>query len=116
MLFVLPPMLFALLYGGGYVAQFIRNYSEWKNAGNVPGDGTSPVMPSFKITACFEAIFAFPYGIFGILICIGVLALLLVMVMRMGFSDNGEYDRDRNLIYSNKGTYGTAGFMPEKAI
>ena len=38
------------------------------------------------------------------------------MVMRMGFSDNGEYDRDRNLVYSSKGTYGTAGFMPEKEI
>lgn len=38
------------------------------------------------------------------------------MVMRMGFSDKGEYDRDRNLIYSRKGTYGTAGFMPLKEV
>ena len=109
-------MLFALLYGGGYLAQFMRNYTEWKNAGNFPGNGTSPSMPSFDIAACFQAVFSFPYGIFGTLICIGVLALLLVMVMRMGFSDNGEYDRDRNLVYSSKGTYGTAGFMPEKEI
>ena len=36
------------------------------------------------------------------------------MVMRMGYSDTGEYDRDRNLIYSSKGTYGTAGFMSKK--
>ena len=109
-------MLFALLYGGGYLAQFMRNYTEWKNAGNFPGNGTSPSTPSFDIAACFQAVFSFPYGIFGTLICIGVLALLLVMVMRMGFSDNGEYDRDRNLVYSSKGTYGTAGFMPEKEI
>lgn len=73
-------------------------------------------MPSFQIADCFEAIFSFPYGVFGILICIGVLALLIIMVMRMGFSDNGEYDRDRNLVYSNKGTYGTAGFMPAKEV
>ena len=73
-------------------------------------------MPSFGMASCFEAIFSFPYGVFGILICIGVLALLIVMVMRMGFSDNGEYDRDRNLIYSRKGTYGTAGFMSLKEI
>ena len=36
--------------------------------------------------------------------------------MRLGFNDKGEYDRTRNLIYSDKGTYGTAGFMSEKEI
>jgi len=29
---------------------------------------------------------------------VGLLALLIVMVMRMGYSETGEYDRDRNLI------------------
>ena len=111
---VLPPLLFGLLYGGGYIAQFMRNYSEWQNAGGTPGDGSSPVKPSFALAACFEAIFSMPYGIFGILICVGVLALLLVMVMRMGYSETGEYDKDRNFIYSKKGTYGTSGFMSEK--
>ncbi len=111
---VLPPLLFGLLYGSGYIAQFMRNYSEWQNAGGTPGDGTSPVAPSFAVSVCFEAIFSMPYGIFGILICVGVLALLLVMVMRMGYSETGEYDKDRNFIYSKKGTYGTSGFMSEK--
>ena len=36
------------------------------------------------------------------------------MVMRMGYSETGEYDKDRNFIYSKKGTYGTSGFMSEK--
>lgn len=111
---VLPPLLFGLLYGGGYIAQFMRNYSEWQNAGGTPGDGSSPIKPSFALAACFEAIFSMPYGIFGILVCIGVLALLLVMVMRMGYSETGEYDKDRNFIYSRKGTYGTSGFMSEQ--
>lgn len=31
------------------------------------------------------------------------------MVMRMGYSDTGEYDEDRNFTYSAKGTYGTSG-------
>lgn len=109
-----PPLLFALLYGGGYIAQFIRNYTVWKDAGGTPGYGTSPEMPSFSLAACFEAIFTFPYGIIGVLICIGVLALLIVMVMRMGYGDTGEYDKDRNFIYSKKGTYGTSGFLSEK--
>ena len=115
-IFALPPLVFALLYGGGYLAQFIRNYTEWQKAGGTPGDGTAPVTPTFAIADCFGAIFSFPYGMIGILICVGALVLLLVMVMRMGFSDSGEYDKDRNLIYSRKGTYGTAGFMPQKEI
>ncbi len=112
----LVPLLFALLYGGGYVAQFIRNYTEWQNSGATMGDGTSPLLPSFAIDECFRAMFTFPYGVIGILLCIGVLGLLIIMVMKMGFGDKGEYDRNRNLIYSTKGTYGTAGFMPKKEI
>lgn len=114
LLFGLPPLLFALLYGGGYIAQFIRNYSEWQNAGGTPGGGTSPEMPSFSLFTCFETIFTFPYGIIGVFICIGVLSLLIIIVMRMGSGDTGEYDKDRNFIYSKKGTYGTSGFMSEK--
>ena len=110
------PLLFALLYGGGYVAQLIRNYSEWQNAGGTMGDGSSPAIPSFAIGECFKTMFTFPYGLIGIAICIGILALLIFMVMKMGYGDKGEYDRSRNIIYSTKGTYGTAGFMPKKEL
>lgn len=110
-LLIFPLMLFSLLYGGGYFAQFIQNYSLWEKNGGTLGDGSSPITPSLNIVSCFKAIFTFPYGIFGTAICIGLLAVLLIMVMRMGFSDNGEYDKDRNLTYSDKGTYGTSGFM-----
>ena len=98
------------------MAQFLRNYNEWQNVGGTMGDGTSPATPSFAIGECFKAMFTFPYGIIGILICIGVLGLLIFMVMKMGYGDKGEYDRSRNLIYSTKGTYGTAGFMPKKEV
>ncbi len=80
------------------------------------GDGSSPATPSFAIGECFKAMFTFPYGIIGILLCIGILGLLIFMVMKMGYGDKGEYDRSRNLIYSTKGTYGTAGFMPKKEM
>jgi len=80
------------------------------------GDGSSPPMPSFAIGECFCAMFTFPYGLVGILICVLILGLLIFMVMKMGFGDKGEYDRSRNLIYSTKGTYGTSGFMPKKEI
>ncbi len=80
------------------------------------GDGSSPPMPSFAIGDCFRAMFTFPHGLVGILICVLILGLLIFMVMKMGFGDKGEYDRSRNLIYSTKGTYGTSGFMPKKEI
>ncbi len=113
-IFALPPLLAGLLYGGGYVAQFMRNYNDWKSSGGTPGNGTSPVTPSLNVFECFKAIFTMPYGILGFLICAGVIALLIFMVMKMGYGDTGEYDKDRNFVYSNKGTYGTAGFMSEK--
>ena len=98
------------------MAQFIRNYNEWQNAGGTMGDGTSPAAPSLSIGECFKAMFTFPYGLIGIALCIGILGLLIFMVMKMGYGDKGEYDRSRNLIYSTKGTYGTAGFMPKKEV
>lgn len=113
-LLALPPLLLGLLYGGGYIAQFMRNYHEWQAAGGTPGNGTSPTVPSFAVSECLRAIFTMPYGVVGILVCVGALALLIVMVMRMGYSETGEYDKDRNFIYSKKGTYGTSGFMSEK--
>ena len=73
-------------------------------------------MPSFILSASFEALFTLPYGIIGGLICISVLMLLIIMVMRMGYGDTGEYDKERNFIYFQKGTYGTSGFMSEKTL
>ena len=65
---------------------------------------------------CLASVFHPPYGVYGVLICIGLLAILLLMVMRMGYSDTGEYDSDRNFIYSAKGTYGTSGWMSRKEM
>ena len=36
------------------------------------------------------------------------------IVYTVSYSETGEYDKDRNFIYSKKGTYGTSGFMSEK--
>ena len=77
-LLALPPLLLGLLYGGGYIAQFMRNYHEWEAAGGTPGNGTSPTVPSFAVSECLRAIFTMPYGIVGILICVGALVLLIV--------------------------------------
>lgn len=113
---VLPVMAFAVLYGGGYVAQFIRNYRVWKVAGGMPGNGTSPSFPEAGVRECLQAAFQMPYGLYGMGICLALLGLLIVAVMRMGFGSGGRLDRERNLVYSDKGTYGTAGFLSEEKM
>ena len=106
-----PLAVLAILYAGGYLAQFIGNYAVWQQGGGVPGDGTSPVMPTPDFFTCLTLVFHPPYGVHGVLICIGLFAILLIMVMRLGYSEDGEYDKDRNFTYSTKGTYGTSGWM-----
>ena len=73
-------------------------------------------MASPDFFTCLASVFRPPYGVYGVLICIGLLAVLVLMVMRMGYSDTGEYDSDRNFIYSAKGTYGTSGWMSRKEM
>ena len=73
-------------------------------------------MASPDFFTCLASVFHPPYGVYGVLICIGLMAILLLMVMRMGYSDTGEYDTDRNFIYSAKGTYGTSGWMSRKEM
>ena len=113
-LICLPAALLALLYAGGFISQFLCNYKVWQEAG---GEfGTAPEFPDPGFFVCLGAVFRFPYGLYGIGGVTGMLALLIFMVMRMGYSENGAYDRERNLVYSNKGTYGTAGFMNKKQL
>lgn len=111
-----PIAILAVLYAGGYLGQFIGNYALWKQGGGYPGDGTSPLPASPGLSACLRAAVHPPYGIYGIFICIGLLAILLLFVMRIGYSDTGEYDEDRNFTYSAKGTYGTSGWMSRKEM
>lgn len=73
--------------------------------------GSSPQLPSGSVSSCLSALTLFPYSIYGILVCLCGAGLLLFMVMRMGLDGRGIYDRERNLTYSEKGTYGTSGFM-----
>ncbi len=104
------------LYAGGFLAQLLGNYATWKQGGGIPGDGTSPLAASPDFLLCLSSVLRPPYGVYGILICIGLLAVLLIMVMRMGYGDAGEYDEDRNFSYSAKGTYGTSGWMSRKEM
>ncbi|MFR7316650.1 VirD4-like conjugal transfer protein, CD1115 family [Hominenteromicrobium sp.] len=111
-----PFAILAILYAGGFLGQILGNYAAWKQGGGIPGDGTSPAAASPDFFTCLTSVLHPPYGVYGVLICIGLLAILLLMVMRMGYSDTGEYDTDRNFVYSAKGTYGTSGWMGRKEM
>ena len=114
MFIILPVALAALLYGGGYISQFLYNYDLWQAAGGT--FGTAPALPDTNFFACIASVFRWPYGLYGVGGCVAALGVLILMVMRMGHGDSGEYDQDRNLIYSDKGTYGTAGFMSKREL
>ncbi len=86
----------------------------WQAAGGT--FGTAPEFPDSNFFACITAVFRWPHGLYGVGGCVAALGVLIFMVMRMGYSETGAYDRERNLIYSNKGTYGTAGFMTKKEL
>ena len=110
----LPVALAALFYAGGYLAQFIYNYQAWTAEGGTPYSGTSPPMPDAAFGVCLRFVFRFPYGLYGIGIFLAAIVLLVVAIMHMGASGDGQYDKTRNLTYSHKGTYGTAGFLNPK--
>lgn len=116
LLVALPALLLALGYAGGYVSQFIINYRIWTSSGGTPGNGTSPAFPDSSLGACFQTLTVFPYSLYGIALCTGILGLLIFMVMRMGFGRKGTYDKERNLTYSDQGTYGTSGFMTDSEM
>lgn len=108
-----PALLLALLYAGGYLAQWLGNYAAWQQSGGTPGHG-APEPASASLSRCLAAAFRMPYGLYGLLLSAGLLGLLLVMVMRMGASGGGAFDKERNFTYSDKGTYGTSGWMDRR--
>ena len=103
------PALALVLYAGGFISQLIRNYKVWQAAGQIG----SPTYPSFELSACIDGLFSFPYGLYGVGICLGALAILIFYMMYSGDNDGEVTDQERNLSYSNKGTYGTSGFMTD---
>ena len=110
----LPVALAALFYAGGYLAQFIYNYQAWAAEGGTPYSGTSPPLPDAAFDVCLRFVFRFPYGLYGMGIFLAAIVLLVVAIMHMGAGGDGQYDKTRNLTYSHKGTYGTAGFLNPK--
>jgi len=110
----MPVLIFFVLYASGFLAQFMINYMSWTELDVSYGDEVAPSFPSGSVAACFEALAIAPYNLYGVLLCLLLLGVLIILVMHLGFGRKGTYDKERNLVYSEKGTYGTSGFMTEE--
>ena len=103
------------VYASGFLAQLLVNYQTWKEMGGMLGDGTSPVLPKKDILHCILAAFSLT-GLKALVgIIAGILFLLLLIWMRDKEKSKG-YDAERNFHYSDKGTYGTAGYMEKEEM
>lgn len=109
----LPFLLVALLYAGGFISQLLDNYQVWTAAGGTPGDGTSPLLPSPAIRDCLQVLTRFPYCLYVFILAAGVLLYLAVLLYRMKWNQHGTHDKERNITYSDQGTYGTSGYMTD---
>ena len=76
----------ALLYGSGFISQFIYNYQEWQDTGGTLGT-SSPELPDPAFFSCLRAVFRFPSGLIGLGVIVAALAVLLVL----GVLINTEY-------------------------
>ena len=107
----------AALVAGGYLAgilaQLLRNYDLWQQAGGLLSGRRSPDLPGTSPAAAFRGLLTLPYGLFGLGLVVLAFLILFFFVLRIGRDSRGTFDAQRNLTYSEEGTYGTAGFMTE---
>jgi len=65
--------------------------------------------------AVLAALLYTPYNLYG-LIVVAIFAGLIIIFLMKNSSVHGIMDNERNLVYSNKGTYGTAGWMTDTEL
>ena len=111
-LLLVPLLVVLFLYISGYITQFIRNYNEWKLEYGL-ASGVSPKLPSGDFMTCVKATFSSD-GLNGIMIIGIIIGLIIFYIVFVGKGQKGTTDRKRNIVYSDSGNYGTAGFMTEE--
>lgn len=105
-----------VLYTGGYLSQLLLNFIAWKQSNPVPGDGSLPAAASFHFVDCIRCALDVPGSLPGVCFSGFILGALIVMLIKASARDAGDYDEDRNFLYSDKGTYGTSGWMTNQEM
>ena len=99
----------AFFYTAGLLAQFMNNRVGW-----LPGRELR--LPSLNPFKCLAMLFT-PYGVHAI---VGLSAFIVIVMMMIWMNREDRhgmtYDKERNFWYSNKGVYGTAGWMGRKEL
>lgn len=104
-------LCFALLffYLAGLLAQFLNIRSWW-----VPGNELR--LPSINPFKCLVMLFT-PFGLQAIVgLFLFLVVVLLFIWMNREERPKMRYDKERNFWYSDKGVYGTAGWMSDKEL
>jgi type IV secretion system protein VirD4 len=123
-------LLGLIVYGTGIASQLIYAFLGWMSDDGGFGQGLAGMMTN-AITeietapreplnighphAVFTALFNTPYNLYG-LILVAVLAGFIIIFLMKNNSVQGTMDNERNLVYSDKGTYGTAGWMTDAEL
>ena len=100
-----------VLYTGGYLSQLLQNFIAWKQSNPVPGDGSMPAVASYHFIDCIKSALNFPDSLPGVCFSGLIIGAITVMLIKAFAREAGDYDEDRNFLYSSKGTYGTSGWM-----
>ena len=114
-LLLIPVLLVLSLYLSGYVTQFLYNYNTWRKEYGF-SSGVSPELPSGDFIECICAVFDNPYGLKGIGVTFMIMLIITLFIIFKGKGENGITDRKRNIVYSDSGNYGTAGFMNDEEM
>ena len=119
-----------IIYSAGVASQLIYALSSWFGSdggfgqslsglvsGMASGNETVPATP-LNIgypQAVLNALINAPYNLYGF-IAVALLVGLIIVFLTKNKSQQGVMDNERNLVYSNKGTYGTAGWMNDEEL
>jgi len=117
-----------VVYGTGIASQLIYALLSWLGDDAGLGQGlagilagavteTEPVAP-LNIghpQEVFTALLNTPYNLYGLVLVV-LLAGVIVIFLMKNSAVQGTMDNERNLVYSDKGTYGTAGWMTEDEL
>ena len=101
-------LISVMVYLAGTVAVFVKTVSHWLDTGGI--NAGQPAMPALTPGPVLSALFVAPYNLWGL----GAVVFLAALISAIFLKNNtvqGTLDTERNLIYSSRGAYGTAGWM-----
>jgi len=119
-------------YGAGIASQIIYALLGWLGGDAGFGQGLAGIVSNAinetvaepthatplnigRPLAVLHALLNFPYNLYG-LGAVAIFTGLIIAFLMKNNSVQGTMDNERNLVYSNKGTYGTAGWMTDSEL